>query len=105
MGGLTLRAKACGTLSFSLIDVNKRRVTSMDGVAKHRTERGSAGSTTTSTPENGVDPALPRSVLCLLTTVPTTKRRPNAGNSSHQKPLLLYSRATLQDALKTSVQQ
>ena len=41
----------------------------MDGVAKHRTERGSAGSNTTNTLENGVDPALPRSVLCLLNTV------------------------------------
>jgi len=31
-----------------------RLMTSMDGVVKHRTERGSAGSTTTNTPENGV---------------------------------------------------
>ncbi|HYV81877.1 MAG TPA: CHAT domain-containing tetratricopeptide repeat protein [Pyrinomonadaceae bacterium] len=33
---------------------------------KHRTERGSAGSTSKSTPVDAIDPALPRSVLCLV---------------------------------------
>ena len=44
-------------------------MTSMDGVAKHRTERGSAGSISVFWRVVVVDPALPRSVLCLLTTV------------------------------------
>src|SRR5690242_13893883 len=35
-------------------------------VSKHRTERGSAGSKTTNTPETVFDPALPCSVLCLV---------------------------------------
>src|ERR1043166_5535160 len=42
---------------------------SMDGVAKHRTERGSAGSNSVSGVFVVFDPALPRSVLCLLNTV------------------------------------
>src|SRR5690242_4225678 len=60
----------------------------MDGVAKHRTERGSAGSNTTTRQKTAFDPALPRSVLCLLNTVhtghqlnntqlPTTRKQPD----------------------------
>src|SRR6185503_12890973 len=44
---------------------------------KHRTERGSAGSNTTNTPETEFDPALPRSVLCLFNTVHTVHQLNN----------------------------
>ena len=47
------------------------RMTSMDGVTKHRTERGSAGSNSLSGVFVLFDPALPRSVLCLLNAVHT----------------------------------
>src|SRR6185437_11244657 len=47
------------------------RMTSMDGVAKHRTERGSAGSNKTTRQKMEFDPALPRSVLCLFKAVHT----------------------------------
>jgi len=62
-------------------------MTSMDRVAKHRTERGSAGSTTTNTPENGVWPGATALGPCLLTTV-------HPGHQLNNTQLPHYYRAT-----------
>src|SRR5215813_10050189 len=44
--------------------------------SRHSTERGSAGSTSTNTPVDRLDPALPRSVLCLLGIIMHTSMSP-----------------------------